>query len=47
LECGCKSANCRGLIEDFDHLPEALQRHLIAEVGVLPFITRELAARRG
>lgn len=47
LECGCKSASCRGRIEDFDHLPEALQRHLISEVGVLPFITDELARRRG
>ncbi|EIT69271.1 MULTISPECIES: SET domain-containing protein [Hydrocarboniphaga] len=47
LECGCRSMNCRGVIEDFDRLPEAVQRHLIAEIGVLPFITRELAARRG
>lgn len=45
LECGCKTALCRGRVQDFDLLDAATQRRLVDEVGVLPFITRELARR--
>jgi hypothetical protein len=42
MECGCRAANCRGRVEDFDRLPPQAQRHLLDEVGVLPFIVRAL-----
>lgn len=47
LECGCNSARCRGRIEDFDRLGSVDRERLIAQVGVLPFILRELPARLG
>ncbi len=42
MECGCKTARCRGRVEDFDQLPAADQQRLKDEVGVLPFILRIL-----
>ena len=42
MECGCKTAKCRGRVEDFDRLPPEAQRYLLEQVGVLPFIVRSL-----
>lgn len=38
MKCNCGSAGCRGLITDFDLLPEQLQQKYIRLNIVLPFI---------
>ena len=38
MQCHCGSAHCRGLITDFDLLPEELQEKYIRLRIVLPFI---------
>lgn len=43
MECGCKSPRCRGVVEDFDRLPAEARRHLLDDVGVMPFIVRAVA----
>ena len=38
LECLCGSANCRGVVRDFETLPQYLQRHYLDLGIVQPFI---------
>jgi uncharacterized protein len=40
--CKCGSPNCRGLITDFDLLPQATQQKYIDMGIVLPFIVEEI-----
>jgi hypothetical protein len=47
MECGCKTAKCRGKVEDFDRLPAEAQRYLLEHVGVMPFIVRALGLKAG
>lgn len=45
LECRCGHPECRGLIEDFRHLPRRLQQHYL-ELGVVQgFIARRYRQR--
>lgn len=46
MECGCKTAHCRGRVEDFDRLAAADQQRLREQVGVLPFILQALGIDR-
>lgn len=47
MECGCKTAKCRGRVEDFDRLSHETQRYLLENVGVMPFIVRALGLKAG
>src|SRR5215213_6922083 len=42
MQCRCGSPNCRGLITDFDLLPEELQAKYIELNIVLPFILENI-----
>lgn len=47
LECRCGHAECRGVIEDFRHLPPRLQRHYL-DLGIVQgFIARRFRRRPG
>lgn len=41
LDCRCGTPQCRGRVEDFDRLPPAKRRQLLAQGVVLPFIARK------
>jgi hypothetical protein len=40
LRCGCGSAQCRGLVEDFERLSAPLRSLRLQQNAVLPFIAR-------
>jgi len=42
MRCSCGSANCRGIITDFDLLPQELQTSYIHRNIVLPFILEKM-----
>jgi hypothetical protein len=42
MNCHCGSPDCRGLIDDFDRLPQEVRQKYISEGLVLPFILRQL-----
>lgn len=46
MKCRCGASNCRGIIEDFDLLPNDLQRIYLDVNIVLPFIVRQLAKEK-
>ena len=46
MKCNCGTAVCRGIIKDFDLIPEALQQKYIRLNIVLPFILDEIYVKR-
>ncbi|CAN5484712.1 hypothetical protein BH23VER1_BH23VER1_06570 [soil metagenome] len=46
MECACGTAKCRGVIQDFDLLPEALQQDYLRRKIVQSYIVDALAHRR-
>ncbi len=45
MACGCGEAECRGLVEDFRHLPERLRNRYLALGIVQGFIARQYRQR--